>query len=766
MASYMNHKSFSYFIIFVLLFTMATPVWAAERIVNVDFIGLSQNSEAGVRRKISSVEGSLYSDQLINEDIKKLYETGLFQNVTVERLSIAGGIKLIFKVDEKGTISKISFKGNSKIKEKDLNAAVTIRELSTLDERRLAESLAAIRKLYEDKGYYLADVTHEVVPLDTESKEGELIFRIQENKEVRIKRISFVGNRVYSDKKLTSQMLTKVKGFLSFLNSSGKFKDEKLKRDLAFLEYFYLNNGYLKAKIGDPQLTLTRDKKSIYITIPVYEGSSYKVSSVDIAGDIITTKEELVSKLSLKAGETYSRKDQDQDMTELTNMYGDQAYAHALIYPDIQTSDENKTASVTYTINKGPKIYVERIEIKGNTITRDKVIRREIQLKENSLFSRSGLDESKRRIMQLGYFEDVNFSEPRGSRDDRIVLTVDVKEKPTGSFSLGAGFSSLESFVLTASVQKDNFFGYGIQGAVSANISKLRQDFSVSATDRYFLDTRWIVSASAYRYSSALNRDFDQESFGGSVTFGREIFPHFDVNLGYSIADVSVTNFSSQVPQFFQDNASGLTSSVLSTVAYDTRDNRLSSSKGMYHAVSSEYAGRGVGGDNDFWKVYVDSRVFFALPWKTVLKLRGMFGYVNSLNNQPVPLFERFYLGGPNSLRGFDLNTIGPSLKIPKTATGGDSDFTYGGNRLAQFNMEYEVPIYAPAGIKTVVFLDSGQAYGENEAIDISRFRSNYGVGLRWASPFGPLRFEWGFPIMKRSGESFSVFNFTIGQSF
>ena len=739
---------------------------AASKIVNVDFMGLTKTSEALIRPKIISLEGSFYSPAAVKKDIKTLYETGLFQDVSVEKEEGAGGIHLIFYVVEKGTISSIRFDGNKKLKDKELNNVVTIREMSLVDARRIVESIDAIRKLYDEKGYYLAEVTWELIPLDTETNESELVFTIHENKEVRIKRISFVGNHAFSDKKLAKQMRTKVKGFLSFLSKSGKFEDEKLKVDADILTYFYLNNGYLKVKIGKPQASLTRNKKAIYITIPVYEGDSYKVRSVDVAGDIITTREEMTALLKMEPGKIYKKMLEEEDVQMLSSLYGDQAYAFAGIYTSIATDESSKTADVVYHVERGPKVTIERIDIKGNTVTRDKVIRRELQVVENAPYSKSAVDLSRRRLMQLGFFEEVNFSLPRGSRDDRVVLTVDVKEKPTGSFSLGAGFSSLESFIFNASIQKDNFFGYGIRGGVSANISKLRQEFSISMTDRYFLDTRWIFSLGGHRYFSALNRDFDQKSFGGSVSFGRELFPFFDVSLGYSIEDVSVTNFSAAVPAFFQQNASGLSSSVVTTLAYDTRDNRLFTTKGMYHSFSSEYTGHGVGGDNDFWKMYVDSRIFFALPLKTVLKARGMFGYVNSLNDEPVPLFERFFLGGINTLRGFDLNTIGPELRIPSSITGGDHRFTYGGNRLLLFNVEYEIPVYEPAGIRTVIFVDAGQAYAENESIDLSAIRANYGFGLRWHSPFGPLRFEWGFPFTRREGESFSVFNFSIGQSF
>lgn len=751
-------------ILFFLLAPMAAR--ASSKIVDINFEGLIKVHESVARRYLTSLEGGAYSSVTVNKDIKTLYQSGYFSDVFIEKVETAGGLKLIFHVREKGMIASIIFRGNKKIKDKELMDAISLHENSLLDEGKIAASREAIRNLYEEKEFPLAEVLTQVSPLDTEEGEMELIFTIRENKGIRIRRISFVGNKAFSDKKLASQMRTRVKSLFSFVTGSGKLKDEKLEADVALLGYFYLNHGYLKAKIGEPQVSLAKGNRSLYITIPVYEGLPYKVAGVDIAGDIITTKEELTSKLKLKTGDIYSRQVQDGDVALLTSMYGDQAYAFANIYPVIDAMDETKSAYVTYAIEKGQKIYIERIDVVGNLVTRDKVIRREMQVKEASPYNKSGLDLSYRRLMQLGYFSDINFSTPRGSRDDMIILVVKVEEKPTGTFSIGAGFSSLESFIFTATVQKDNFFGLGIRGGLSANLSKLRQEFQFNMTDRYFLDTRWIFSTSLYRFFSALNRDFDQKSFGGGLSFGRELFPFFDVSMGYQIEDVSVTNFSLQVPQFFQEHASGLTSSLVSTVAYDRRDNRLLTSRGIYQAVSGEYAGGSLGGTNSFWKVTGDSRYFIPLPLKSVFKTRGLAAHVNSLKDDSVPLFERFFLGGINTLRGYDLNSIGPQIRVPSSATGEDHLFTYGGNRMLLFNTELEVPIYEPAGIRTVAFLDAGQAYGENEEIKLDRLRSNYGFGLRWHSPFGPLRFEWGFPIARRAGESPMVFNFSIGQAF
>lgn len=752
---------------FLMGLLVSSSAWAAK-VVDIDFEGLVRVSESKARQFLSMVEGDTYSSRRVNQDIKSLYKSGLFQNIKAKKFRIKGGFRVTYQLEEKGFVKVISFEGNRKFDRDELLGEVLFSENSILDEQAVAESTESIRLLYEDKKYFLVEVDAKIIPYDTERNELEVVFHIKENRSVKIRRISFIGNQSFSDKELRKQMVTKVKGFLSFINGSGKYEDEKLERDIAFLGYFYQNNGFLKVKVGEPQLNLTRNKKSIYITIPIIEGDQYTVGQVNVSGDILTTREELLSKMELKPGMIYSRELQDKDSKKLGDLYGDQAYAFASVFPNIDTNESAKEANINYAIRKGYKVLIERIDIEGNLSTRDKVIRRELRIKENSPYRKTDLDKSRARLYQLGYFEEVNFSTPRGSQNDRVIVKIEVVEKSTGNFSIGAGFSSLEKFIFNAAIQKENLFGYGYGVGLATNISKLRQEFSFNFYDRYFLDTKWITSLTFNRFTSQLNRDFDRESIGGKITFGRELIPNLDVNLGYSIEDITISNFSSQVPGFFQQNADGLTSSVISSIIYDVRNNRLSTTKGMYHAVSSEYAGDVLGGSNEFWKMKAESRMYFSLPLNLVFKARGVFGYINSLDDTGIPLFERFFLGGISSLRGYDSYTVGPKLNIPGGRTGNDNTFVYGGNRMFFSNVELEYPIIKKQGLgfNLVAFFDSGQSFSENESFSIADFRSNYGFGFRWLSPFGPLRFEWGIPINKREEDSSSVFNFSIGQAF
>jgi outer membrane protein insertion porin family len=755
----------SFWIIAVLLLVPALTL-AAPRIVDVDFVGLVLVSETTVRSQIESIEGTPYSRSSIKRDIKKLYKSGLFSNVKVDKTSGSGGITLTYTLSEKQTVGNLKISGNKKIKDTEITEALKFQEYDSLDPAKIAQTKAEIYKLYEEKGYYLVDVKTEVIPFDEQKNQVEVLFKINENKPVKIRRIRFMGNKAFSDKKLRKKVRTKEKSLLTLLSGGGKLESEKLNADLQLLRFYFLDNGYLRAKVGTPSITLTRDKRSIYISIPVHEGNQYEVKHVGAAGDILTSEEEMQSKFHVRVGDVYSKSKEIEDVKMLEQMYGDQAYAFASIVPQVLGDDETQEATVMYYVQKGPKIKINKIRITGNDVTRDKVVRRELKIVENSYFSQSALELSKTRLYQLGYFEEINVSTPRGSRDNTVDIVIDVKEKNTGTFSIGAGFSTLESFIFTATIQKENFFGRGWSGGISANLSKLRQDIIVSMSDQKFLDSQWFLGLSFQRYLSQLNSDFDRNLFGGSVTSGRELFDFFHFRFGYRLEDIAVTNFSSAVPQFFQDNASGLISAAFASVTYDRRDNRIVTKKGFYSKFLTEYSTEALGANTNYIKFDADQRIFIKLPKSFVLKGRGRFGYINSTEASPVPLYSRFFLGGINTLRGFDLNSVGPQISTPSSATGGDSAFTYGGNKMLLFNVELEVPIYAPAGFYVVTFFDSGNAFGEDENIDFSELRLNYGFGLRWLSPFGPLRFEWGFPIDKRENESSTVFNFTIGQSF
>lgn len=747
----------------LLLLFISSAALAAPAIRVIEVQGNTITPAESVKAMIGSREGSAYDRDQVHRDVKALYDSGRFSDVWVDKLSAAGGVKLVFHVVEKPVVSKISFEGNRKIKDKALKKDITIEPYTQLSQALLLESMEKIREAYHKKDYNLVEVDYELRP--TEEGEAELVFKIKENQKTFINKVSFIGNRVFSDKKLRGVVKSRKKGMFSFLSGSGKLREELLEADMALLIRHYLNHGYLRINVSTPQVEVTKDKKYIYITYRIEEGKQYRIRNIKVGGDILTTPEELLALLKTEEGTIYNQMIVDQDLETLTVLYGNEGYAFANIRPVPDIYDEEETVDLTFYIERGKRIKIEKININGNTVTRDKVIRRELKIKENDIYNEEKVRLSKTKLMQLGYFESVDFSTPRGSTDDTLILNIDVKEKPTGSFNLGAGFSTVDKFIFSASVAKQNFFGYGWSGQIAAELSSRRQLFYAQIDDPYFLDTDWMLGLSGYRMVYRY-QDFDRESVGGSISVGRRLFDYSSVSIGYTFEEVEVTDFSAIVPQIFRDNASGRTSEVSLTVARDTRDNRIFPAKGSYNVVTSELSGSKLGGQNDYYRVIGNSRWYFPIKWGFVAKFNGRIGYIKSLNDQAVPLFERFFTGGVNSLRGYYPLSVGPKLRIPASVSGGDCEFGYGGNKELLFNVELEVPIYAPGGFKGVLFFDAGNAFAENQNYSIVNLLADYGFGLRWLSPMGPLRFEFGFPIIKRPGDDPMVFNFTVGSFF
>lgn len=753
---------FAFFFMAGLSFLGPRDAGAQERIVEIEVQGNRSVETQVILTQIQQQKGGAYSREKVSADVARIYKLGLFEDVEVEKVGAAGGVKLVFKVVEKGPIDEIVIEGNKKVGEGKIREVLTVKTNAPADNRKLGESKERIKEIYSKEGFSATTVETEV---REKGGKRELVFKINEVKAEVVRGIRFEGNTVFSDRKLKGIIRTKKKGILSFLTGSGKYRPEQIEQDIQLITYNYLNKGYMKVRVGQPKVEYNEQEKGLILTYYIDEGDPYRIGDIGFEGDILTTKEELQRKLHTMKGNLYSQKIMEEDLQKLTEFYGNQGYAFANINPQTNLHEDTKTADINFVVDQGRKVFIERINITGNTITRDKVIRRELKVVENSLYNEGLVRLSKRKLEQLGYFETVEISTPRGSSDDKLVLNINVKEKPTGTFSVGAGFSSSESFLFTASVSKNNFLGLGISGSINAEISGRRQQFSFQVTDPYLFDTNWILQANGFRITSDFN-DFRRKSFGGEIDLGRRIFDFSSFSIGYRIEDVKLDDFDLIVPEFFKQNADGLTSSLVFQFQRDTRNNPIITTKGLYSNLSVEYAGNGLGGDVDFLRVTANQRVYIPLWKNSVLKFQGRVGYIKSLDDEPVPLFERFFTGGINSLRGYEFRSVGPSVTIPDGITGKDEEFVYGGNKLLLFNLEYEFPIYDAAGFRGVVFVDAGNTFAEDEDLNPLKLRADAGAGIRWLSPFGPLRFEWGFPFKRKEGEKRSVFNFTIGSFF
>lgn len=747
--------------IFVVLAGMLAGqgmAWAAI-IRAIDIQGNHSVAADTIRATIHSRPGEPVNPDKISHDLKALFALGQFMDVRMEE--IGGFLRIV--VRERPNIRDIKFEGNRKFKDNTLKEDLKIKPFQPLDGKDLSATIQKIRERYAKKGYYTVNIDYKLQPVEG-ADEMDLVFVIQENEKASVRKISFIGNKVFSDRQLRKLIRTKEKGLFSFLSSSGKFQEQTLEQDVMIMTFNYLNKGYLKIKVDKPRVDISKDMRTLYVTYRVEEGHRYRIDGIRVEGDILTTPDQILDMITVKSKQIFNQQRLENDVRAITNLYGDEGYAFVNVQP-IPEAHEDDTVDIIFRIDKGPRVRIEKINIIGNSVTRDKVVRREIKVKEGDIYNQRLVDLSRQKIMQLGYFSEVNFATPRGSKDDTLDINITVKEKPTGSFNFGAGFSTGENFILQGSIQKDNFFGYGVGGQFMAEWSSLRQQFNLNINDPYFLDTHWIVGINAYK-SSFRFIDFRRDAMGAGINLGRRLFTNASINLGYQYEDIKVTDFTFAVPQVFINSRSGTTSEVMLTASYDTRDNRIFPNKGWLVTATTELSGAKLGGSNNFTRTNGNIRwyqpIYKGLGTKAYL--RG--GYIKSLNNSIIPLFERYFLGGPNSLRGFYPRTVGPTVQIPSGPAGAAGSFNYGGNKMAQANFELELPIYTPAGFKAVAFFDAGNAYAEEQNISLRNLRMNYGFGLRWISPMGPLRFEWGIPINRRADEDSVVFNFTIGDLF
>ncbi|WP_239015420.1 outer membrane protein assembly factor BamA [Archangium violaceum] len=744
-------------------------------VVEIRIEGNRRVESEAVRRALRTQVGQVFDETRTAEDLRAVWALGYFSDVQllVQRLP-TGGITYVVRVQERPSIRTVKLSGNEELSQDDLKESIEIRALTILDMDAVRRTQKKIQEKYIDKGYFLAEVNHRVVPL--EGGQVDVVFDIDENSKVMVKDIVFLGAEKVPAAKLKDVMLTKEGGYLSFITGEGTYREEVFQRDLAVIQATYYDEGFINVRVDKPTVSLSADKRYIYVTIRVTEGERYDIGKIDFAGDLVVPKEELAKLMTSSTGTHFSRTQLGQDIQAITDVYYDRGYAYANINPVTSINADERTVDLTFDVQKGPQVSIERIDVIGNTKTRDKVIRRELRVYEGELYSGTGVRRSKDRVTALGFFETVEVTQRPGSREDTIVVQVEVKEKATGTFQVGLGFSNVESFIFTAQVSQNNFLGWGQSVSASAQISSLRSLVQLSYFDPYFLDTNFLLSVDFSRVEADY-LDFTRLSTGGNLSLGYQVLEDLLVNVGYSQEHVDVQAAESYGGVLLANRfLSGVTSSVRLSLTYDKRNNRLFPSKGFIHYGSVEYAPSFLGGSFLFTRYTAYSRLYFPLPLGAVFKTNATVGYIQQLDpNRPLPISELYYLGGINSVRGYLLRSISPSLLAPRS---GSPDapierLNVGGNKQLIVNLELEFPILEKAGIRGVVFYDAGNAFATNERffqdlqddVPLGLFHS-VGFGFRWFSPVGPLRFEWGIPITRRPDDDPLLFEFTIGNFF
>jgi outer membrane protein insertion porin family len=757
-----------------------------------------------VRATMKLKPGMACGDDEIAKDARALWDLGYFDDLIFRASTTGDAVDLEIQIKERPAIGKITFEGDDNVTEEDIDEKVTLEVGAILSENAVREQLTKIRDVYAEEGFFLAKVTYKLVPMA--NNQVEVRYDIVEGPEVSVRRIEFIGNDHIPAEDLLQFMRTHPTGVLSFLSSNDTFKRDFFDEDVLRIQALYYDRGYMNIQVDPPRVELTPDRHQIDITVPVREGPRFRIGRmrvVEISADgqevePLGGRRSVREKVETESGEWFSRTKVAEGIERITRHYRDASFAKVAVEPETELETDKRLVHVTVVIRRGPPCHVERIDIQGNDKTRDRVIRREILMIEGGDYSQTLLEASKDRINALGYFERVDMSETEGKESDGLIVTYEVKERATGTFQLGAGFSSIEQFILTAQIDQQNLFGHGQSLSLQAQVSTIRRLIQTQFVEPYFLSTMWSLSVDAQQTSNAF-QDFTQNLIGGGVAFGHPIFHrNLRLSLRYSAEMVDVTETTGG---FFNANApgaqiqtrsphayaqlGGFTSALRLALTWDSRDNRLFPTKGVYASLSSEAADPTLGSQRTYVRHRYFGRFYYPLLLGAVLRLNTEAGLITSRDNRGVPQYERFYLGGILSLRGFPLQSVTPVVAAASTLdpTAATGSYRLGGNVMLRSNLEVEFPILTAVGIKGVIFTDAGNTWNleaqrcqapkasDDPARDPCIFdpltlRYSWGFGVRWFSPMGPLRFEWGFPINKRAYEDTYRFEFTIGQFF
>ncbi len=734
---------------------MGLKIFKREKVLKVVVSGNKRIEADAIKSKIGTGPGDIYLAKSLARDLKSIYAMGYFEDIRVEEEQVPGGKIVFFKVKEKPTIRVIRIKGNRVYDDEEITENLTLKTGAILNIFKLNSNIKRIEELYKEKNYHNVGVEFKVQQL--EHNQADIDFIIKEGEKVRIKSIEFQGNSVYSDKKLKKMMKISEKGFFSWVTSSGELNGEDLTQDAARLAAFYQNSGYIKARVGDPEVRF--EENWIYIDIKIDEGPRYKVGQVKIDGDLVVSEEQLLKTLKINKETFYNRSVIRDDVLAVTDFYSDIGYAYADVAPQIKKNDEKLQVDITYSIDKGARARFEEIVISGNTKTRDKVIRRELKVYEQGLFSGRRLKRSVRNLHRLDYFEDIKVDTPMGSADDRMILKIDVTEKPTGTFSFGGGYSSIENLFAVFSISQRNLFGRGQFLNLKAQLGGTSTRYTLSFTEPWLFDIPLAAGFDLYDQDIDYD-DYDKHSIGGALRFSYPVYDFTRVYLSYRYDRADINNISEGASDLVKElEGFNTTSSITTALQYDSRDQVFSPTKGQNHSFSIEYAG--LGGDIAFTKYLAETGFYVPLFWKITGFLHAKTGFVQENSGGKLPDYERFYLGGMNSLRGFGWRDVSPT---EKNSIG--DDVRIGGDKFVQFNAELLFPLIKDAGLMGVLFFDTGNAYNNDEAIDLGNLRESVGYGIRWYSPMGPIRLEYGHILDPRKDEGTGQWEFTMGTAF
>jgi outer membrane protein insertion porin family len=758
----------------------------AGTVAEVRVEGNRRVETSAITARLSQKAGQALDRAAVDSDVKEIYRMGFFESVWVTLVPGTAGEIVVYHVEERPYVDGIEFKGVKKVKKEDLEAVINITPRTIFDPQRVWEGIREAEKFYSSEGY--PDATIEYALKAKEDNTATLEYTINEGKKIRIEDIRLEGVNAFSKRKLRRLMTTRKKWMFSFLTGAGLLNQDELATDVERLRAFYYDNGYVHVRIDEPLVERVGD--GLVVTMKIEEGPQFHVGSVSFGGDVLMEESELRDISKIQPGDVFRASAMREAMFALTEAYGNLGHAFAKVEPDTDASDVREEMDVRFTLEAGPVVTIRRIDIRGNSKTRDKVIRRELTLEEGVRFSGSGLKDSENAVRRLGFFEDVKLTTARTEEPDQVDMSLEVKEGRTGSFSAGAGFSSADNLLFNARIGEENLFGRGQKLSLNADIGTIRRNLQLSFTEPWF--TGRPLSAGIDLFSWQL--EFDRFS-RGSTGFGlRASYPLRNLGLSslwglslnnvragteYRLENAEIDGVSLRAPpDVVAEEGTSLTSSLTPSLVRSTLDHPFDPATGSRQSASIKLAG--LGGDSHYFKLELAGRWFWPVTKfygrELSYSLGARVGYglgETGESGEEIPVFERYFPGGINSIRGWDARQLGPRQRVcGRTGEddGGPNDVCtleeIGGSQQLVLNNELIFPIIPDAKFKAVAFLDAGNAFLAADGFQSNDMRYAAGWGFRWLSPFGPLRIEVGYPLNPRTNDDRSVILFSFGAPF
>ena len=742
----------------------ASPGAPVIRSIEVEYTGPETVSKERILAQMRMKVGQPFSSAMVEQDVEALYKSGAVLNVRIFAEPEGDGVKVIVRVQTRSIVREIVIDGAERIKAKRLRKEIKLRLNQPIKEEQLEEARQKIIEVYQAHGFTDVNVQFRVDPIDERRGTARVVFTVNEGAKGAVSQIRFEGNLHFSAWRLRKEMKTKRKTIVSFIDKSGRLDEAQLQQDLDSIREWYQNHGFIDVEIKDVRRE-RNTKGALTVTIVIAEGPQYHVGKVTVSGEKVAKEESIRALLKMKEGSVYSPKQLHDDAKAVADAYGSGGYVDLVITPE-STPAGPALVDVHYKIEEGERSFVNRVTIAGNTRTKDKVIRREVLVAPGDVFNTVRADLTKKRLENLGYFSKVETYPEETDVPGRKDLTILVQEKRTGSFSFGAGFSTIDQLVGFAELTQGNFdlfnwptfTGGGQKFRLRVQYGTQRKDFLLNVTEPYFLDRRLSLSGQLfYTEADYLSVEYNQRNYGFTIDLRKPITSFIYVSLGYQLQDIDIFNVSSGASAFIKSQEGSFTESkIISSVVFDRRDNALLTRTGQRITLAPFVAGGFLGGNTQIYGWDLEGSQYFRLKWDTILLINGEIATVDNWGNgSGVPIFERLYLGGANNLRGFPYREVGP-----QDVTGEP----IGGLSMARATVEWTFPIIEKA--RGAIFYDTGFVNSDAWSFGFKHIASDVGVGIRLNLPIGPLRLDYGYPLQRDGYNGGGHFNFSVGYQF